>query len=175
MHFCPAPVPFWWDLPTMISLSCFRNPSILFHPSNRDVAVDPLQMSSVQKQIQKRKTRIWEQIWFQIDLKHMLKSGMCCHVRAAHVSLQTMKGPEGDPVGKWEHSRLVTKHWKPKDERDTEIRGWWWDYSKKHQFLFILLSAVSYLNFTTLSHYYKLPIQADGLSWILCRRTSVIS
>lgn len=104
----PTPVSSWWDLPTTLSLSSFRIFSIHFHLSKRQVAVDSLQISLVQKQAQKRKKRIQGQMLFQLDLKHMPRSGMCDHICAAHVSLGIRKDPERDPVRKQEHSRLVS-------------------------------------------------------------------
>lgn len=44
---------------------------------------------------------------FQLDLKHMLRSGMRYHICAARVPLGTRRDPERDPAGKQEHSGPV--------------------------------------------------------------------
>ena len=103
----------------------FRSFSIHFHLSNRQAAADSLQISLVQKQAQKRKKRIRGQMPFQLDLKHMLRSGMCYHICAAHVSLGTRRDPERDPVGKQEHSRPVSavRSQKAESQKMSRIRN----------------------------------------------------
>lgn len=59
---------------------------------------------------------------FQLDLKHMLRGGMCYHICAARASLGTSRDPEGDPVGKQERSRLVSTA-RPQNVKSQKMSG----------------------------------------------------
>jgi len=68
---------------------------------------------------------------FQLDLKHMLRSGMCYHICAAHVSLGIRRDPERpcQKAGAQQAGERcsLTKCSKPKDEQDQESEDSDWE------------------------------------------------